>query len=82
MDAQKATQLQPAQARWEGVDFICNLTNVVENKVGASSAAAINTIPVEGPTKGLHRYFFLYNDQNIQPKYNILSDALNSFMPK
>ena len=82
IDAQKATQLQPAQARWEGVDFICNLTNVVENKVGASSAAAINTIPVEGPTKGLHRYFFLYNDQNIQPKYNILSDALNSFMPK
>lgn len=82
MDAQKATQLQPAQARWEGVDFICNLTNIVENKVGASSSVAINTIPLEGVVKGMHKYFFLYNDQNIQPKYDILSDAVRSFTPK
>lgn len=82
MDAQKATQLQAAQARWEGVDFICNLTNIVENQVGASSSVAINTIVVEGAVKGTHKYFFLYTDHNIQPQYDIFKDAVSSFSPK
>lgn len=81
-NVQASSQLKPTQARWEGVDFICNLTNVVLNHVGVGSGAAINTVPIVGPSKGAHKYFFLYNDQNIQPNYTILSDALSSFIAK
>ncbi len=72
----------PTRSKWQQIDFICDLTKFVENKVGVGSVEGINTISLTGPTGGSHRYFFLYTDHNIQPNYGILYDALRSFLPK
>lgn len=82
LDVSRAIDLEPKVAKWQGVDFICNLPNVVDNEVGTGSQEGINTLTVIGTTKGPHRYFFLYIDRNIQPNYNILFDALRSFKAK
>jgi hypothetical protein len=72
----------PGPSKWQQVNFICDLPNFVQNKVGTGSAAGINTIKISTPDKGEHRYFFLYTDHNIQPDYTILYDALHSFRAK
>ncbi len=82
LNAQEAQKLKPAPAKWQGVDFICNLPAVIENEVGTGSAEGINTFSVNGPAKGTHKYFFLYTDHNIQPNYTIIIDALRSFKAK
>ena len=82
LDVQKAVSLSPTSARWQGVDFICNLPNVVDNQVGTSSRDGVNQITVTGATKGTHKYFFLYIDRNIQPDYALFLDALTSFRAK
>ena len=80
--AGQAQFLENESARYEGVDFICNLARIVDNEVGTSSPDGINTVVVAGPTKGKHSYFFVYVDHNIQPDYNIFYNALRSFEAK
>lgn len=82
LDTSKAFLLKPTLAKWQGVDFICNLPNVVENQVGIGATGGVNQIVVTGETKGTHRYFFLYTDHNIQPNYTIPTDAMNTFRAK
>ncbi len=82
LDTDKAVKLKPAPAKYSGVDFICNLPNVVENQVGTASRDGVNQFRVTGPNKGTHKYFFLYTDHSIQPDYSILIDALSSFQAK
>lgn len=66
----------PTASKWQQIPFICDLPNFVQNKVGT------NPIELAGPTKGKHRYVFLYTDHNIQPDYNILYNALKTFKAK
>lgn len=82
LNVQEAQKLRDAPAKWQGVDFICNLPNVVDNQVGASAPGGINQVILTGPTKGEHRYFFLYIDRHIQPDYTILQDIITSFKAK
>lgn len=70
-------------ARWQGVDFICNLSSVVENQVGVGVVGgSVNQVVIKGQQFGAHKYFFLFTDHNIQPDYNIFIDALQSFRAK
>ncbi len=69
-------------AKWQGIDFICNLPRVVDNETGTGSADGLNAVYVTGPTGGRHRYFFVYTDRNIQPKNGVLLDAIDSFRAK
>lgn len=80
-DASKAAQNKDKQARWSGVDFICNLPSILENQVGTGSSEGINQVTLTG-TKGPHKYFFLYVDHDIQPDYSIFTDALSSFQAR
>jgi hypothetical protein len=80
-NAQDAMKLKPAPSKFQQVDFICNLERIVDNDVGTGSNNGINTVIVAGP-KGTHKYFFLYTDRNVQPKYSILYDTLDSFKAK
>ena len=83
MNAQEAAaKLKPTPAKWQQVDFICDLPDVIDNKIGTGSTDGINTVTVNGPIKGKHKYFFIYTDHNIQPNYNIFTDALRSFRAK
>lgn len=68
-------------ARWAGVDFICSLATIVDNKVGVGSLGGVNQVTLKG-SQGEHKFFFLYTDHTIQPNYIILTDALKSFRIK
>lgn len=68
-------------ARWAGIDFICSLATIVDNKVGVGSLGGVNQVTLKG-SQGEHKFFFLYTDHTIQPNYIILTDALKSFRIK
>lgn len=78
----KAEKKPTALARWSGVDFLCNIEDFANNKVGTSSTGGINQVSVTGPVKGTHKYFFLFTDHNIQADNSILQNAIQSFRAK
>lgn len=81
-DVSKAIHLPPSPAKWQKVDFLCNLPRVTDNEVGTGSTDGLNTTFVTGKIKGKHNYFFVYADRNIQAKNGILIDAIESFKAK
>lgn len=78
----QANKLTPRVSKWEDVDFICNLTNPLENQIGTSSKAGVNRVDITGDKQGKHSYFFVYTDHNKQPNDQIFLDALRSFKAK
>ncbi len=81
-NVREAVNLRPAPAKWQGVDFLCNLTNPVTNIVATGSIGVPTGTDIVGLNGESHRYLFVYNDQNIQPKYSILINAIRSFTAK
>lgn len=81
-DVNVAANLKPTITKWDKVDFICNLPGVIDNVVGTGSLGTVNSTEVTGPNKGLHKYFFVYTDRNLQPEYSIFYDVLSSFVAK
>lgn len=81
-NAQDAQKLKPAPAKLREVNFICNLPGIVDNEVGSGSPEGINVVSLTGETSGIHKYFFVYTDRNIQPNYGIFVNALESFKAK
>lgn len=75
----EASQKTPAPAKWQGVDFICDLANFVDNRVGTSSKDGLNTVKVTGTRGETHKYMFVYTDRNVQPNYSIFYNAISSF---
>lgn len=82
LDLKAAIKLKPTPSKYQQVDFICNLPNPIDNEVGTGSPGSINSVTVEGLTKGKHKYFFLFTDHSAQPNYSIFIDALRSFKAK
>lgn len=80
-EVQKAVQNRDKPAKWMGVDFICDMDNIIDNQIGVGSTAGLNQIVMTTP-KGTHKYFFVYADRNIHPDATILKDALTSFKAK
>jgi hypothetical protein len=80
--AQTAQSLPNQLAKWQGINFMCDLSNYNNNSVGTSSLQGINTVTLTGSTTGRHSFFFLYVDHNIQPDYSIFTNALKSFRVK
>lgn len=74
--------LVPVLAKWENVDFYCNVPNHVDNQVGTGTVGAINSVTVDGPLTGPHNFFFLYIDRNNTPDYSIFYSILDSFQAK
>lgn len=82
VDANSALKSKPIIAKWEEVEFLCDLPKVFDNVVGTSSKDGINRVSVKGQNKGLHTYFFEYTDHNIHPDYEIFIDIIESFEAK
>jgi len=80
--AQAAQSLPNQLAKWQGINFMCDLSNYNNDAVGTSSPQGINTVTLTGPATGKHSFFFLYVDHNIQPDYTIFTNALESFRVK
>lgn len=77
-----ANKQLPAPSKWQQVNFICDLPNYVQNKVGTGSTEGVNSVKITGQTRGEHRYFFMFTDHNNTPDYNIFYSALKSFKAK
>lgn len=70
---------QAVPAKWQGINFLCNLPDKVDNQIGTGSVNGINTVSVTGPKEGTHQYFFLYTDRTGEPDYSIFYAVINSF---
>ncbi len=70
-------------AKWQGVDFLCDQSNLQRDVIGTGSTDGINTVILQSPTTGVqHKFFFAYTDHNISPDYTVFSQALQSFKMK
>lgn len=65
-------------AKWQGIDFLCDMGNYQRAVVGTVSKDGINRISVTGPTIGQHKVFFTYTDNNNNPDYSVFYDILRS----
>lgn len=68
-----------APAKWDGVDFICDMDAITKNVVGTSSPGNINKVELVSPGFTKHHLFLVYTDHNHSPDYQIFYDFLNSF---
>ena len=69
-------------SKWQQVNFICDNTSVSHQLVGTSTKESINSVTLTGPTKGSHKFFFLYNDNNFTPDFSVITTILSSFQVK
>lgn len=80
--ARPSATAHSASAKWDGVDFICDIDGRARNVVGTSSPGMINKVDMTSPGFTKHSFFFLYEDNNYNPDYGIFYDMLNSFRVK
>ena len=72
-----------AAARWQGVDFLCDMANTSRNVIGTSSVDGINTVVLKSPSTGRQsKLFFTDTANGINPDYNTFVSAVNSFRMK
>jgi hypothetical protein len=76
--AQSQAAAQTWKAKWQGVDFVCDMTSIL-NYVGTADADEGYGITLVNKNNTHHKYFFLYIDHNIRPDPSILVDAVKSF---
>lgn len=72
----------PQKSKWQDIEFLCDLPNFVQNKVGTGTKGGLNATTITGPEKGKHKYLFVYTDHNIHPDYQLFYDMLESFKAK
>jgi len=67
------------QAKWQGVDFLCDQGNTQRDVIGTSSTDGVNTVILLNQTTGKkHKFFFTYSDYSQNPDYTIFYNALQS----
>lgn len=72
-----------AAARWQGVDFLCDMANTLRNVIGTSSVDGVNTVNLSSPSTGRqYKVFFTDTANGINPDYNTFVSAVNSFRLK
>lgn len=69
-------------AKWQGVDFRCDMANRVRNLVGVGMTGEKVGVPLTGARTGSRTFFFVYIDHSINPDYQILEDTLASLEVK
>ena len=74
----KNAQTGHAPARWQEIDFICDMSNFSRALVGTISKDGINQVAVAGEAIGNRKVFISYTDNSISPNYGTLYDILGS----
>lgn len=69
-------------ARWQGIDFACDVGNYARAVVGSVSKAGPNEIAITTQSDAAHKAFFAYTDNNINPDYSVLYGMLGSVQIK
>lgn len=71
-----------APARWQEIDFICDMANSNRQVVGTISRDGANQVNTTGVSGATHRFFMTYTDNDITPSYSTLYDILGSMQFK
>jgi hypothetical protein len=71
-----------AVAKWQQISFYCDYGNQVFQVVGTSSKEGINSVSLTGSSGHTHKFFFLYQDNNVTPDLNTLAGILATFRVK
>lgn len=77
-----APGFQGVVAKWQNIEFVCDVTNFERSVVGTSSKGGINSVTVTNPAGEEHKFLFVYTDNAITPNFSLLYNALNSFAVK
>lgn len=68
-------------AKWEGIDFLCDVGNYERDVVGTVSTDGLNLVKLTGST-GVHHFFFTFTDNSVRPDYSIFTNVLRTFQLK
>ncbi|HVO86159.1 MAG TPA: hypothetical protein VMT23_00300 [Candidatus Binatia bacterium] len=71
-----------APSKWQGISFYCDYGRQSLQVVGTSGPDGINTLTLKGDKSGTHKYFFLYEDNDIDPDLGIIGEILTTFHAK
>jgi hypothetical protein len=71
-----------APARWQEIDFICDMANATRQVVGTISRDGMNQLNTTGASGAKHKIFMTYTDNDITPSYSTLYDILGSMQFK
>jgi hypothetical protein len=71
-----------AVSKWQQVGFYCDYGNQVFQIVGTGSKEGINTVTLQGASGKKHKYFFLFQDNNVSPDLGVLGNVLATFRAK
>jgi len=71
-----------APARWQEIDFICDMANASRQVVGTISHDGKNQVNVTGTSGVTHKVFMTYTDNDITPSYSVFYDILGSLQFK
>ncbi len=67
-------------AKWQNIGFLCDQFNQARDVIGTSSSDGVNTVLLKSPSTGVvHKFFFSYTNQVVDPDYTAFYDALRSF---
>jgi len=67
-----------AAAKWDGINFICDMANYERDVVAIGSTAGINDVALVGST-GTHPVLLVYTDNSISPDYSVFTAIVQSF---
>jgi hypothetical protein len=67
-----------ARAKWQEVEFLCDVANRLRAVVGTISKDGTNQFHVQTPTGLSRKVFISYSDNNINPDYNEFYEILRS----
>jgi hypothetical protein len=77
----KKNRKNPQKVTHEGISFWCDIPSA-QVRIGTGAKGATNTTTVKGQTKGEHKYFFVYTDEDAQQDVSALTAAIMSFQAK
>jgi hypothetical protein len=67
-----------APAKWNGVNFICDMANYERDVVATGSSGGINMVTLSSKS-GTHQVCLVYTDNSIDPDYSVFTDIVQSF---
>lgn len=65
-------------AKWQEIEFLCDMGNAARAVVGTISDDGKNMVSVTAATGKVYKVFIAYTDNNINPDYNVFYDILGS----
>lgn len=67
-----------APAKWNGVNFICDMANYERDVVVTGSTGGVNMVTLSSKS-GMRQVCLVYTDNSINPDYSVFTDIVQSF---